>query len=344
LKADGQYPLVDAPVFGLTSAVVPTNALLPLTAPSGGTIYYTLDGSDPRNPADNLASGNAVLYTNAFPLAQTGDVRARVLDGGNWSALDERFYIVGTPASSNTLVVSELMYHPLGLNPEHEFIEVENRSNEPLDLTNVRFTSGIFFAFPDGFELGVGERVVVVDDPVAYTNQYGSGARVAGTYTDKLDDGGERIILLAEDDSEISNFRYNDKWPWPEAPDGTGYSLVYISGDPALPENWRSSAMTNGTPGGTDGLAYAGGDALVYAFGAGPELRVDASGSEFGYSQIIAADAVRVVPEWSIDLIQWDSQRLMGLTDTPDGNGRVQWSWLVPDGQKGYVRLRVELR
>ena len=55
------------------------------------------------------------------------------------------------------LVVSEVMYHPADPTPDDEFVELLNTSDSvALDLSGVRFTAGIDYAFPDGTTLDPG--------------------------------------------------------------------------------------------------------------------------------------------------------------------------------------------
>lgn len=57
----------------------PPGAPLVLTAGTNATIYYTLDGSDPRLP-QGVVSSNALVYTKAVPLPATARVVARAHD------------------------------------------------------------------------------------------------------------------------------------------------------------------------------------------------------------------------------------------------------------------------
>jgi hypothetical protein len=57
------------------------------------SIYYTTDGSDPRQPGGGI-SDQAVLYTEAIPLFDSLSVRARAYDGVQWSALSEALFTV----------------------------------------------------------------------------------------------------------------------------------------------------------------------------------------------------------------------------------------------------------
>jgi hypothetical protein len=89
LKSAGLYPSVNAPAFSQHGGTVPATGLPITITGSGGTIYYTLDGSDPR-----ALGGAAVgqVYTSAVSVAPGTTLKARVLSGGVWSALNEATY------------------------------------------------------------------------------------------------------------------------------------------------------------------------------------------------------------------------------------------------------------
>ena len=199
-------------------------------------------------------------------LTRTGPVMARAFNGGEWSALTEASFIVGTPASSANLVVSEIYYNPPGSLEDTEFIELMNTSQtDTIDLTNVTLT-GVTYAFPEGFTLAPLERVVVVKDQGAFATAYNTaGMNIApGDFgSTNLANGGEEIAVIAEDGvTDIQRFTYNDKAPWPESADGPGFSLVLIAPqtnpDHTVPGNWRASAATGGNPGASDAMDFSG--------------------------------------------------------------------------------------
>jgi hypothetical protein len=83
----GLYPALDAPVPSQAGGWYRPGFRLALANPNaGGTIRFTLDGSDPRRPDGTVA---AAAQTYAEPLLLSGrrTVRARVLSGSVWSAL-----------------------------------------------------------------------------------------------------------------------------------------------------------------------------------------------------------------------------------------------------------------
>ena len=262
---------LSAPVFsGVFGGPVANPYTFTVTNPNaGGTLYYTVNGADPRALGGTVQPGS---LTGASPisitLTATATVRARVFDGANWSALTEAEYLVGVLASSANLAISKIHYNPASAgdpNDLTEFIEVMNISAVTVDLTNVRFLLGIHFTFPDGLLLAPGGRTLVVRDMAAFSAAYPSvpGGQIAGVFADatSLDNGGEQLQLVAASDAIIRDFSYDDELAWPRDPDGDGPSLVLkrptSNPDHALGTNWRSSASLTGNPGADDAQSYS---------------------------------------------------------------------------------------
>jgi hypothetical protein len=255
LKARGLFPALTAPIFGQHGGSVTNGFPVSLSA-ALGEIYYTTDGSDPRLLGGAIAP-SAKLYGGAFVIGQTTTVRTRVLNGGIWSALDQAAFTL--IQDFNTLLISELMYHPPNvgaLDGDHlEFVELKNVGGTELDLSGVSLTNGISFTFPVGTHLGAGRFAVLVNDPVAFANQY-PGVPVAGVYAGRLGNGGDRLTLLHAVGNPIVDLTYNNATPWPTAADGLGFSLVPVNpnanADPNDATNWRASTRIGGSPGNDD--------------------------------------------------------------------------------------------
>ncbi len=260
LRGRGLYPTVAAPSFNQHGGLVPDGFPLKMTA-AAGAIYYTLDGSDPRLAGGAVAPG-ALLYNGEVALSESVTARARVLDGGVWSALNEARFFVNS-ATAGTLAITELNYHPLAATAaEHaagftdkddfEFVELRNVGDEVIQLSGVRFTDGIGFDFSSSpiSSLIPGATTVVVRNPAAFEFRYGAGFNVAGSYSGQLSNNGERLQLLDIADQVIHDFVYDNAGDWPERADGLGSSLVVVdvSGDYNDPFNWYASGEFGGTP------------------------------------------------------------------------------------------------
>jgi len=214
-------------------------------------------------------SASAIRYTGPITLDHSANVKARVLSGDTWSALNEAIFAVG-PVADN-LRITEIMYHPqapAGIEePNEEFIELTNIGTETINLNLVRFTNGIDFTFP-GIELVPGDYVVVVQDRDAFDARYGTDIFIAGQYSGRLNNAGERIELEDAIGRTILDFCYRDGWR--SLSDGEGFSLTIL--DPANPDlssweqkdAWRPSAYLGGSPGQDDsGILPNPGDVVI---------------------------------------------------------------------------------
>ncbi len=237
--------------------------------PNGGTgtLYYTTDGTDPRDIGGAVKAG-ALTGASPIPvtLTSTATVRARVYNSGlqTWSPLTEAQYLVGGLASSANLVISKIHYNPAGTGNLTQFVELMNISGVNIDLTNVRFTIGIDFTFPTGYLLAPGARVLIVRDQAAFTTAYPSVpvGQIVGVFANgtTLSSSGELLHLIDAVGTVIRDFSYDNKAPWPVSPDNGGPALVILrpetNPDHSLGANWRPSSATGGSPGVTDYLAF----------------------------------------------------------------------------------------
>ena len=256
LQTWGWYPTLLPPNWSQRGGAVNTGYSLTLTNPNvTGTIYYTLDGTDPRALGGGVA-GTAAAFSGSIVINLSKTIRTRVLNGGSWSPLDEATFY--TNQNFNNLIISEIHYNPLNgatSGDNFEFIEFKNIGGTTLDLGGLNFSSGITFSFPVGTTMAPNAFFVLARDPANFTTRYPL-VKVNGTFTGKLDNGGERLTLLSGAGSQIIDFDYNDTAPWPVGPDGQGFSLVAkdpaTHTDPGNAAKWRASTAVGGSPGADD--------------------------------------------------------------------------------------------
>lgn len=252
-REEGYYPPLDPPEFNQFGGQVTKGFELTMTA-SDGIIYYTTDGSDPRQHVTGEVAPTARPCNGPLTLTTTTQVKARALRGDPssgservWSALNETTFRVfeGKPQ----LQITELMYNPRGGN-EYEFIELKNTGDTDIDLSNMTF-DGITFTFPPRTDLLCpGEMIVLVSNAEAFMARY-PNTRIDGVYEGHLSNQGETIRLKDAAGNIITSVEYDDALGWPISPDGRGDSLVFVNlnGDPHDPKNWRASRQVNGSPG-----------------------------------------------------------------------------------------------
>lgn len=276
-RSAGLYPNTEAPFFNQHGGVITAGFSLTMGhTNSGGTIYYTTNGTDPlqiNSDGSFSISASATAYSSAATLNNNTQVKARVLNGGEWSALNEAEFVAAVTASASNLVISEFSYQSVdsaagaGDGDEFEYIEIQNIGSSPVDLSTLEFDSGITFDFSvlslADRNLAAGARAVVVENTTAFVSRYGNGPKILGQWTGKLSNGGETIRLRIKGGTTIKEFTYDDDIPWPTCADGDGFSLVLINPesnpDHNLATNWRCSIQLNGNPGSSDALpAFTG--------------------------------------------------------------------------------------
>ena len=269
LKSANLYPNIVAPSFRINGSPqhgggISLGDSLTITAPSG-TIYYTLDGTDPRELYGAVSPG-AEVYSGAITLNRGTHVTSRVYTGGQWSALNEAtFYVDLAP----NIRITEIMYNPADPTPDEqaqgftdnerfEFIEIKNISaGQTMPLAGLRFSDGINFTFGD-VSVVPGDYVLVVKDLLAFNYRYDAFAgTIAGEYTGSLRNSGEAIQLDSPIGGVIHEFDYGDGWYGHT--DGEGFSLTIRDPEGAreqwdLKEGWRASATLGGSPGYDDTL------------------------------------------------------------------------------------------
>ena len=388
LIADGLYPTVAAPTFAnhatgvaQPGGDVPAGFELRMSAPAG-TIFYTLDGTDPR-----LASGGVVglAYSTPLTINSTTHVSARARNGANWSALVTFFFTVDTvPASAANLVVSQIDYHPVD-GSAFEFVELMNISTQNIDLTGVHFRDAVDFDFPASILLAPGGRLQVVGNTSSFATRFGAAPnlRPLGPFLGNLSNGGERLRVVSDTQGTIKDFTYGTQLPWPTEADGAGYRLMLVAptSNPnhGLPESWRGSAGITGAPGSGDSVPFTGNpqsddDAdgfnalLEYVLGTSDSdsssganaltlssapFTVGVATGAYATLRVTrnpAADDARALIEFSNDLATWftDPDHVRLVSRTRDATGRVVETWRATNpvtvDARQFLRLRVQPR
>lgn len=232
------------------------------------TLYYTLDGSDPRANGGGISPA-AIVYTEPFIAPEGALINVRAYGVAispltRWSRLE-----TAAPSQDQTypLRIVELMYNPPGSEDDTEYFELLNTGTYTIELAGVRITefSGGGFTFTSG-SLAPGERIIAVKNHGAFAAAYPDVTNVAsGVFSGSLANEGELVGLLDPQGNVIQWFVYGDSNipGWPELPDGEGYSLEYVgplnAGENPLngspedpfdnPINWRASLQEGGSPG-----------------------------------------------------------------------------------------------
>lgn len=264
-----------------------------LTGPEGATIYYTLNGEDPRPFGGQVGPSPAFVpaltpgtrfYTGPVKIHATSLLKARAfkpnhtaLTGANnpplvskWGGLSTLRFSTDPAPALGDLVISEINFNPLNPTTQElaaapgltgnsfEFVEIRNVSGKTIDLTGLKIADGVSFEFTGAAarSLPPGGHVIVASEPASLAVRYGSDLGAVGPWSGNLSNGGEILTLRAADNSILFSILYDDGWA--TAADGGGFTLTAYNttasaGDFNSAANWRASAAQHGSPGLYDG-------------------------------------------------------------------------------------------
>lgn len=225
---------------------------------AGETIYF-------KNPGQTR-----VLDAVRFGGQQNGVATGRYPDGGG------HFYRLGstTPGTPNApirpsdVVINEIMYAPISLNEDDQYVELYNRSSTAVDLSGWQFTSAVSFAFPSNTVLQPDGYLVIARNISRMLTNYPNlnAGNLVGNFSGKLSGHGERLALAMPDMIVSTNssgvtqtnailitvneVTYGTGGRWGQWSDAGGSSLELIDphADNTLAANWADSDETHKAP------------------------------------------------------------------------------------------------
>ena len=234
-----------------------TNMNFALSA-AGETIYF-------KNPAQTR-----VLDAVRFEGQENGVATGRYPDGGN------QFYRLTdkTPDAPNAairvsdIIINEIMYDPVSLNDDDQYVELYNRGTNAVDLGDWQFVSGIRFVFPPNTIVqSDGYLVVGRNESRMLTNYPNLNAgNLVGNFGGKLSHHGERLALAMPDTIVVTNssgvmqtnnilitvnevtYGTGGRWgKWSHA-GGSSLELIDPRADSSLAPNWADSDESSKAP------------------------------------------------------------------------------------------------
>lgn len=228
--------------------------------PSNSVVYVSPDVRQFRARTTGPRGGQGLFVVGPYSgqLSARGETVTLVTPRGK--TVHQLAYVGDPSPAQRWLRITEIFFNPpagpagSSLPDELEFLELRNLSpTETLDLTGIRLVDGVDFDFSTSAlkRLNPGDRCVVVANPAVFAARYGTAVPVAGQYSGRLDNGGERLRLIDARGEEVLDFNYKDGFP---AADGGGYSLEVVD-EQADPDAWDDKAQwrAGSTPGGTPG-------------------------------------------------------------------------------------------
>jgi CotH kinase protein/Lamin Tail Domain/Secretion system C-terminal sorting domain len=270
MKDAGLYSDFEAPVVSRAGSPLTDQAYsitdafdLSVDNPNtSGILYYTLDGSDPRQ-IGGLVSDQAIESGDhaVITIGSSTILKARIKFDNEWSPI-RQVYFFATEEDYSHLKVTELAYHPQEEvqdsdttdDKNFEFIEFKNTGSTAMNISGLRLDSAVTFTVPEYTMLPPKGFYVIASKPESFYHRYGLVA--SGNFKGNFSNSGEYVLLTDRNGKEILSFTYDDHLPWPEEADGSS-SLVSVNinptGDPNDYSYWTLSSTPYGSPFADDG-------------------------------------------------------------------------------------------
>ena len=139
LREAGYFPSVDAPVFTNSGDTISAPINLGMSS-NKGTIYYTLDGSNPRTSVTGAISTTARIYSATINIGSSTTVKARAKTSSEWSAITEATFIYDSSNAIKNLSAEQLACSSYP-NPFSDQTQIQftlpNAGNLQVDIYNV---------------------------------------------------------------------------------------------------------------------------------------------------------------------------------------------------------------
>lgn len=153
-------------------------------------------------------------------------------------------------AAQAQIVITEIMYNPPEAGTDSlEYIELYNRTNAAVDVSNWTFTQGFAFTFPAGGSIGAGQYITIAKSASAFQAAFG----FAPTYVWEMggaltNSPGEDIALHNGSGTQIDSVDYKNAAPWPLEAAGNGPSIVLCdpNADNNVGTNWQAATTPTG--------------------------------------------------------------------------------------------------
>lgn len=252
----------DADTNGMT---FPEGTILP------GRGYVSLNGAQPGFSLK--ASGGLILFRNASGNRILDAVRYADQQKGLSSGLSPdgvgslRPLAAPTAGASNQgpcpsdIVINEIMYAPISLDADDQYVELYNRSGSTVNLSGWKFVSGISFTFPKDAIVPPGGYFVVARNAARMLTNYPhlNTNNLVGNFGGSLSGKGERLALARTDQwistdalgitttnilyPVVNEVAYGTGGRWGQWSKGGGSSLELIDprSDNELAPNWADS-------------------------------------------------------------------------------------------------------
>ena len=253
----------------------PTLTATLITEPSRGVVTLQPDGafSFQANPGFSGLDSFTYQATDSIDLSAITTVTI-IADGGAAQTSD--------PSGDSVVTFNEIMYNPVGVEADEEWIELHNQMGIDMDISGWRLAGGVSYDFAEGTVIPGNSYLVIAGNPEAF--KLATGVDAMGPFEGRLNNNGEELLLINNSDRYLDILDYRDGGNWPIGADGTGATLAKAALHRASgkSENWRASVEIGGTPGAENFPLFNADRTDTIEVSWGSEWRVNATGADLG--------------------------------------------------------------
>lgn len=150
-----------------------------------------------------------------------------------------------SPIIATPIVITEIHHSPANGNLNLEFIELHNRGEAAISLSNWQLTKGIQYTFPKGTVLEKDAYLVVAKDVNRMISYYKlkPNQLVLGPFKGRLDGDGECLVLKDGARKEVDRVNYKDKknWPYCKGEKKPSLQLINPKFDNRIGQYWETA-------------------------------------------------------------------------------------------------------
>ena len=225
------------------------------------SVDYSLCDTDSLKGKNNLFSNpmfldqeHSIFYLRAnSPCIDAGDPNTQNDPDGT------RVDIGALPYNQkiDNIGINEINYHSSADYDSGDWIEIYNKNDERIDLSNWKliFSDNSSFNFPVNTFIEKDSFLVIIRNENKFSLIYPDVKNKIGSFVYDLSGIGSFIKLNDAYGRLIDTVYFSSKSPWSQKPDGGGSSLELVATDKDnnKAENWKTS-INHGTPGKTNSI------------------------------------------------------------------------------------------
>jgi hypothetical protein len=226
-------------------------------------IYHDLDFNFQVDPgemilqeqiAEQLVYSATIQRSWTLPGFPAGNQQLGILatvEGDTHSENNQAYLSLRIDFPESPLVINEIMYRPL--NDKPEWVELYNKSTNPVDLTNWYFADARDTIMMAKDEKWIApERFMVLCEDSSLAEDFGLTAEVllVSASLPSLNNDYDDIKLLSFSKHLVDRVIYSDSWMRRETEAGVSLERIHPDISSSLPGNWAAStAIAGATPG-----------------------------------------------------------------------------------------------